>query len=315
MAVGLGGGGFLGLAIEAVSGTYLAPTKFVPIRTESLRHAQDTQWRRPIRQSVDNLGGVPGNTRCEGEVAPEATPDVVPYFHLASRATCVKTGAAAPFTYTFTPNPNAVATKTLSITIVRNGVAFGYKGCTVGSFTYSIDNGQLVATYNIIGRDEADQTVPVASWTTNINPYGAGEYGFELPSATTVTDVSAFSFSVDDAAEAQYRFKGGGDRGAEFVKFGERSVTASLTRDFHNRTDYDAYKALTGQSFKVTASRSANDEITITAPSFIKNSYELGLSSQGDLIVATINYEATYDQTTGRAYQLVVKTSEDITIT
>jgi hypothetical protein len=313
MAVGLGGGGFLGLAIEAVSGTYLAPTKFVPIRTESLRHAQDTQWRRPIRQSVDNLGGVPGNTRCEGEVAPEATPDVVPYFHLASRATCVKTGTG-PYTYTFTPNPNAVATKTLSITVVRNGVAFGYKGCTVGSFTYSIDNGQLVVTYNIIGRDEADQTVPVATWT-NPNPYGAGEYGVEIPSPTVVTDVSALSFSVDDGAEAQYRFKGGGDRGAQFVKFGERSVTATLTRDFESRTDYDAYKALTGQAFKVKASRSANDEITLSAPSFIKNAYELGLSSQGDLITANITYEATYDQTTGRSYQLVVKTTEDITIT
>lgn len=313
MAVGIGGGGFVGVALETTPNIYVAPTKFVPLRGESLKHIQDTQWRRPVRQSVDNLGPVAGNVRIEGECQPEATHDVVPYFLLASRATCVKTGTG-PYTYTFTPNALATppAGRTLSITVVRNGAVFGYVGCIVTGYTFSVENGQLTMSATILGSDEATQTLPVASWV-DIQPYGAGEQGIEIPAASPVTDVSAFSFQVNDNGEAQYRIKNTG-RGAEFAKFGERQVTASMTRDFHTRADYDAYKALTSQTFQFKASRSANDEITLTAPAMIKNTYELGLSSQGDLIVANINYEMKYDTTAARAYQIVVKTSENITL-
>src|SRR6185503_8360755 len=165
MAVGIGGGGFMGVALETTPNTYVAPSKFVPIRGESLKHVQDTQWRRPIRQSVDNLGPIAGNVRVEGEVQPEATHDVVAYFLAASRATCVQTGAG-PYVYTFTPN--ALATpptgRTLSITVVRNGAVFGYVGCIVTGYTFSEDNGQLTMSCTILGSDEASQTLPTATW-------------------------------------------------------------------------------------------------------------------------------------------------------
>jgi hypothetical protein len=310
---GIGGGGFMGVALETVPNTYVAPSKYVPIRSESLKFAQDTAWRRPIRQSVDNMGPVAGPVRIEGEVQPEATHDVVPWFLLASRATCVKAGAG-PYTYTFTPNALATppAGRTASLTVVRNGQVFAFVGCVVGGYTFSIDNGQLTMSCNILGSDESTQSLPVATWT-DIQPYGAGEQGIEIPAATAVTDTSAFSFQVNDNPEAQYRIKTTG-RGAQFIKFGERQVTASMTRDFLSKTDFDAWKALTAQTFQFKASRSANDEITITAPAIIKNSYDLGLSSQGDLITASINYEMKYSTADSRAYQIVVKSSENITL-
>jgi hypothetical protein len=286
---------------------YAVPTKAFRIKSESLSYKQATQWRRTIGLSVDNQGAIPGNVNTEGDISMEAMHDVMPYFHTCSRASVVKTGAG-PYTYTVTPTADATAKKTMSITIVRNGVVFGYTGCVVGSYNYTIDNGAVAVTWSIKGSDETTQTTFVPTFV-DTPVFGAGQYEFQIATPTVVRDVSAFTFSVDDGAEPQFRFNNTG-RGAEFMKFGERSVSASVTRDFHNRTDYDAFKALTGQSFQMMCAVGPHS-ITLTAPSIIKESYELGLSGQGDLITAAISYQMTFDNATSRAYQVVIVTTEN----
>src|SRR3954462_9218480 len=287
--------------------TYAAPTKFFRIRSEGLGFKQATQWRRTIGLSGDNQGAIAGNVNTEGDISMEAMHDVCPYFHLVSRASVVKTGAG-PYVYTITPTPDATARKTMSITIVRNGVIFGYTGCVVGSYNYTIDSGAVVVTWSIKGSDETTQTLPVPTFV-DTPVFGAGMYEFQIPTPTVSTDISAFTFSVDDSAEPQFRFKNTG-RGAQFMKFGERNVTCALTRDFQDRTDYDAWKALTGQTFQMTCAAGGNS-IVLTAPSMIKDTYELGLSAQGDLITASINYQMAYDNATARAYQVVITTTEN----
>jgi hypothetical protein len=42
MALDIGASGEVGLAFEATVGTYVAPTKFIPVRNESLKRVQDT---------------------------------------------------------------------------------------------------------------------------------------------------------------------------------------------------------------------------------------------------------------------------------
>lgn len=315
MAYGIGGGGFVGIAVEVTPGTYVAPTVFIPILSESLTRPQATVWRRPIRQNVDVLGGVPGNVHVTGDITMEAFSDKSVYFHLASRAGVVKTGTVSPWTYTFTPTAAAVATKTLSITVVRSGEVFGYTGCVVAGFNYTVEEGQLKATYNIIGSDEASQSLPSPAWTGGqTQPFGAGEYTIEIPTATQVFDADTFTFTVNDNAEPQFRLKNTG-RGAQFMKFGERAVTLTTERDFLTRTEYDAFKILTSQAIKILAAKSANESIQIEMPAAIKDSYELGLSGQGDLIRASINYQGTYDATATAAYKLIMKATVDITVT
>jgi hypothetical protein len=310
MAVGIGGGGFVGLALETVANTYVAPTKFFPINSESLHYVQATRWRRPIRQNVDVLGGIPGDVHIEGDIAMEALEDVAAYFHHASRATVVKAGTPN-YIYTFTPNALATPAKTLSITVVRNGVTYGYTGCVVSSFKYNVEDGALIATYSILGSDEASQSLPVMAATTT-SPFGAGMYSIEIPTAAAVTDVDTFDFSVEDAGEPQFRLKNTG-RGAQFIKYGERTCTLTLERDFQNRTDYDNFKALTSQAVTIAVSKGANNSITFLTPSSIKDTYEIGLSGQGDLLRAAITYQNTFDATAAYAYLLTIKTQENIT--
>lgn len=312
MPPGIGAGGFIGIALETTPNTYLAPTKFFPIRNESLKYQQATQWRRPIRQSADNIGGVAGDVHVEGDIEMEAFEEVVPYFHRCSRATVVKSGTTN-LSYVFTPASTATPPdKTMSVTVVRNGIVYGYVGLVVSSFKYHIDNGALIFTVSMQGSDEAVQTLPTMSIPSTQIPYGAGSYQIQIPTATQVFDTDTFDFSVDDNADPQYRLKNTG-RGAQFMKFGERAVSLTVDRDFIDRTEYDAFKALTAQSVTIIASKGTNNSITILFPAAIKDTYEIGLSGQGDLLRASIPYMGTLDPATSLAYQITVKTQENIT--
>jgi hypothetical protein len=307
----IGASGVLGVARETVSGTYLAPEKFVPFMSESLGYVQDTVWRRPIRNSSGLIGAVPGNARVEGEISMEAFDDVIPYFMAAARATLVKSGAG-PYVYTYTPSAAAVPVKTLSIAIRRNAEVMAYVGCVVSSFTFTVgSDGTLMFNVKIVGNNEATQSALTLVWPTTV-PYGAGMYTVEIPTATQVFDTDTFEFNVEDNAEAQYRLKSAGARGAQFVKFGESAASIKVERDFETRSDYDTFKALTASSITFKANNGASSIINITCPVAIKDTYEVSIPSQGDLVRASVTYQAAINAT-GEHYTLAVTSAVNIT--
>lgn len=290
-------------------GVYTAPTKYIPFMSESLTSVQSTIWRRPIRQSADVIGAVPGNFNAEGEISIEGMEDCAVYFLAASRVNVVKTNTGPNYTYTYTPNANAVPTRTLSITTVRNGIVFGFTGVVVSSTTWTQNDGILMQNMKLIGRDEAVQALPTATWPTTV-PFGAGQYSIEIPTGSAVLDTDTFEFTIEDNAEAQFRLKST-SRGAQFIKYGERNVTLSLERDFQDRTDFDAFKALTAQDITITATKTANNSISLNSPVTIKDTYEVANSGQGDLVRASIKYNGVINAS-GNAYQIVVKTQENM---
>lgn len=289
-------------------GTYVAPTKYMPFNSETLVVQNETVFRRPIRQSADIIGAVAGNYHPEGEVQMEALEDCILYFLWASRTSIVKSGTTN-YTYVITPTSAAIPNKTLSLTIVRNGIVFGYTGIVASSFAFGIQDGLLTFTVNVKGRDEAVQSSPTPTWPTTV-PFGAGSYTIEVPTGTTVTDTDTFEWTVEDNAEVNFRLKDTG-RGAQFINYGERNSTMNLERDFEARTDYDAFKAVTSQSVTLTASKGANNKIILLAPVAIKDTYEVGLSGQGDLVRATITYQNVIDGT-GKSWEITIKTQESI---
>lgn len=309
MVYGVGAGGIMGIALEVTSGTYVAPTKFVPFNSEGLNYVQATNWRRSIRDSPDVNFAVAGDAHVEGDIEMDATDDILPYFMNASRMTVVKTGSTPNFVYTGTPNANATPAKTLSITIVRNSQVFAYTGCVVGSFTFSMDEGTLTYAVSLVGNDEATQSAPTPTWPTT-TPFGAGQYTVEIPTGSTITEVDTFEFQVEDNAEPQFRMKNTG-RGAVFVKFGEREVTTTVERDFQTKTDYDAFKAMTSQSLSITASKGANNSVALVMPVSIKDTYEVNLSGQGDLVRGSISYMNMVGAATP-TYTLTVKSQENL---
>jgi len=299
----------MGVAFEVTPGTYVAPAKYIPILNENLKVNEDTQIRRPIRESADAIGAVAGNENPDGDVNMEALEDCVLYFLHAARATVVKSGATN-FTYTYTPSSAALPpNKTLSCTVKRSGQIFGYVGCTVGQFRFTVNNGVLGFGVTIVARNEASQSSPSATWPTTA-PFGAGMYSIEIPTATPVTDVDTFEWTCNDNAVPEFRLKST-SRGADFVHFGERELGITLGRDFQTRADYDLFKSVTAQSITLTATKGANNSISLVTPSTIKKTYEVGLSGQGDLLRAAIQYQPLLGSPA--AYQIIVKSQEDIT--
>lgn len=310
MPLGIAGCGSLGIALETVAGTYVAPTKFFPILSENLQYMQETTWRRAIRKSADYTGATQGNAHVEGDIGMEAFEDVVPYFLRCARTSVVKGGIDPDFTYTFKGTCDAVPVKTMSITVVRAGSVFAYTGCVVAGFSFTVEDGLLQFNVSMLGRDEAIQSAPVEVFPTT-EPFGAGTYNIELPTGSPVTDLDTFEFSVDDGAEPQYRLRS--TRGAAFIAYGEREVTASADRDFVDKTEYDIFKALTKRSLTFEATKGAANEISAVMPASITDSYEVGLSGQGDLVRASVSYMGAVD-VNGDAYTIEVKTQEDIPI-
>ncbi len=315
MAAGIGAAGILGVAREVTAGTYVVPEKFIPIRSESLTWNQETIFTRPIREVADVVNAVPGNTAIEGDIEFEVAHDFLPHFMHGMRGDLVKAGAD-PFTYTFDSTAigqKSVTLTTLSITIERNGIVFGYVNCVVNSFNMTVDNGILVCTLGIMAEDETVQSAPTAVWPTTV-PFGAGQYAIEIPTATQVFDVDSFDFTVDEGAEHAYRLRDTG-RGAQFTKFGERTVELSIEQDFDSRADYDLFKLLTAQAIHIRAEDpvTATNYVDLIIHAAVKDTYEVTLDGQGDLVRASIAYQGIYDETATSPFTLEVGTDEDIT--
>jgi len=308
--LGIGGGGLLGVALEVTPGTYLAPTKFIPINSESIQMQEETQFRRPIRQSVDVVNAVAGNEHPEGDIEIDAREDVIAVMLHAARLGVVKTGAVN-FTYVFTPTSVAIPAKTMSVTVVRSGEIFGYTGMIVSGYRFSVAEGILMFAATLKGRNEASQSNPTPTWPTT-TPYGMGTYTIEIPTATPVTDTDGFELSVEDNGTPNFRLKSTG-RGSDFINYGERQVQLTLARDFVSRADYDAFKAVTAQSITLTASKGVNNSIALLIPNAFKESYEVGLSGQGELLRASLQYQGVLDSASpAKALVITIKTQEDI---
>jgi hypothetical protein len=314
MAIGVSGGGNAGLAFEVTPGTYVAPTKFFPILGESLEFQPGNVYRRPIRQSVDAIGVVPGNVVITGSMSMEALDDVIVYFLYAMRMGIVKSGTTPNWIYTCTPTSTSVfPTRTLSITVVRNGQVFGYVGCVCTKMTLSIQNDILQMDCDIIAQNEATQSAPTPTWGTSV-PYGPGTWNIGIPTATQVFDMDTFSYSIDEAGAAAYRLKNTGansGRGAQFVSMGERTVQMTASRDFLDKTDYGLFQAGTAQTITIACLRGINNGISFLMGSVFKSAMQIPLSAQGDIIRASLTYDTTIDGS-GNATVLTVLSQETI---
>jgi len=311
MAVGLGAAGIVGIGFEALAtpGTYVAPTKYLPIENETIQFDQPITKRRPIQGVVDPVGSVLGDGSVSGDITLAAYHDIIPYFQYASRATVTKSGAG-PFTYAGVASHIAEPNYTLSITIERNGIVFGYAGCAVASQSWSIDDGILMVTYSIVGYDEAVQAGPTATYDSTGNEFQSGNYTVEYAdvSVDTVTDLS---IEIDDSGVAEARITG--TSGADIILWGERTTTVSLSRDFEARTEYDLFRAATSQKFELIVTDGTHS-LDFLVPVLVAGSYEIQLSGQGEVVRGSVEYEGDYDSVTGSGYTLTTITDEDITV-
>lgn len=329
MPAGLGGGGSVGVAFETTMGTYVAPTVFVPVLSETLKYTEEKYYSEQIRQQTIVSDVKQGYYHVEGDIELEVDPNNIIYWLYASRHTITKTGAG-PYTYKYVPSSagsastaaGATTPKTLSITVVRNDVVFGYTGCTVGSFEFRVEDGVLKATMTILGLAEAVQSAPTESWSAPIL-YGADAHYVYLaasavtPSFTTAdVNFNGFTFRANYNAEAQNRIVAA--RSASYVSFGITEAEIESELDFIDRTDYDNMVNNTTRAIKLESLNggatlaAATDGIRLQANRVSYDMYDIGLEGMGDLIMAGFTGRCV-GITGGDAYQIEAKTAISIT--
>jgi len=311
MAIGIGATGEMGLAIETTRGTFVVPTKWVPIRSESITTSQEINYRRNIRGIADGETPQKGNITYAGDIEFEAYPDILPYIFKAMRTSEAKTGSGDPYQYVYTTSSGALSGESLSLYVDRNGIRFGYSGVTVTGLAFTINDGILVGTASVSCLAEATQSDASATYSNN-TPFYTGTFSVEIPQASAVTDMDNFSWSVDEGSSVNHRLNG--SQNPASVTLGERTVTCSMERDFDSRSELDNFMAATATSMNIICSYSGgNRYLKLEMPVATMESYEVNLGGQGDIIRASITYTGSYDSTAAGAYKATVKTSENIT--
>jgi hypothetical protein len=316
MTLGIHAEGYMGIAFETVYGTYVPPTRFFPIKSESLVESFENQKRRVIRGIADNLGHIQGYSHVEGDVEMELMEDVLPYFLYVSRNEVAKTGTTPNFVYTTTPQHWGASTLMpkpgMSITVVKNGTVYGFTGCATTGMEFSVDSGICQMKMTMIGRAEASQALPTPTFPISDLPFSAGMYSIQVPTASQLFDVNDFTLTVNDNGEAQNRLQN--STFAQWVKFGQREVQLELERDYTDRTEWDAFKLLTAASVTVLVQRNANKSVQFKLPNAVRDTHEVdGLSDQGNPTMQRTTWEGNYDPTTSKSYEIICKCSTDIT--
>lgn len=334
MTAGLGGGGYMAIVHEVTMGTYLPPTTagtvFIPILSETLQYQEDKYYSEQIRQSTIVSDVKPSYYHAAGDIVMEVDSSLLPYLLYCGRYTITKTGASTPWTYKFVPSQAGAASsgtganeRTASITMVRNGIGFGYAGCVLGGGEFTIENGVLRFTANIMGVSEATPGgLGTPTWAAP-KLLGANAHSIYVAAsavaptfAAASIDFNGFTFAQNFNAAAQNRIIAA--RSASYISFGMTEATYNTELDFNDKTEYDNFKAASTRALKLESIgdgapfATSADACQIQINRSAYDSYEVPLSGMGDLIMATVTGRAL-GIAGGDPYAITLKSSLSIT--
>lgn len=332
MPAGLGGGGAIGLAFETTMGTYAAPTVWVPILSESFRYTEARYFSPQLRQQVMVSDVKQGYYHIEGNIEFEVDTHFFPYFMYASRHTITKTGAG-PYTYKAVPNKVASlagaitgGAKSISVTAERNDVWFGYAGCTVGQYEFTIRDGVLICTMNMLGisQDEPATGSPFTPSWVDPNLLGAdahaifvaSDYGPAPTFGSASTDFNGITLTLNHNPTAENRIIK--QRSASYIAFHQTDITFSTELDFTDDTEYQNFIDTTQRGIKLESTQGPNafatatDGVKVQLNRFAYETYDVDLPGMGDIVMAGVTGRGLA-VAGGDAYEIHCKSSVNIT--
>lgn len=328
MPAGLSGSGWFGMAFETTKGSFVAPNVYIPILSESFRYTEDRYFSPQIRQETIVSDVKQGYYHIEGEVELEVDVNYLPYLLYCTRHNIAKSGSG-PFVYTFTPSDAGSSStgsgpttpKTASVVIERNEIQFAYTGCVIGGFTFFIDGGVLKLRIRLLGEEDVSTTGHTPTWQApslfgaDAHEIAVGPAGLN-PTFTPVNDFNGFEFEVNFNAEAQNRIVR--DRSASYISFGETELRLTTELDFIDKTEYNNFVATTQKAIRLESLigganfTAATQAVRLTIFRGVYETYDLGLSGIGDLIMAGVTMRGI-GIAGGSGYRIEVKSPVDIT--
>jgi len=322
---GLSGSGWMGFAFETTKGTAVAPSIYIPIISESFRYVEDRYYSPQIREDTIVSDVKQGYYHIEGEFEMEVDVNFVPYLLFCTRHTPSFAGGV----YSFVPSDagststaaSGMVQRTATITIERNDIEFAYSGCTIGSLRIFMDGGILKMGGTLIGEKDNTSAGHTPTWSAP-SLFGADSTAILTgassltPTLATVTDYNGFEFEANFNGAAQNRIRR--DRSASYVAFGETEINITTELDFVDKTEYNNFVATTTKAIQLesliggVSFAAATQAFRLTVYRAVYETYDLGLSGLGDLIMAGVTARGI-GIAGGDGYKIEVKSPVSIT--
>lgn len=158
----------LGIAKEAVRGTGVLPTHFIPVGAIEARRIITQLDDESMRGSAaQDYGQVQGPWRSELSIPGDVYSDTFGWFLSSMLGDLTTTGAGAPFTHAFSllnSTDQQPMSKTLTDFYVANARQYPYCMCTELTVRYNAD-GKLSYESTWLGRAEATAAAPTTAYT------------------------------------------------------------------------------------------------------------------------------------------------------
>lgn len=237
--------GQFGVALESSYGTYSAPTRFLPFRSEELSFEQERLDSEAIiasRTVPSSALWILGSRQVSGSVdldATAASQGILWYAALGS----VSTTGTGPYTHVFTPGD--LDGLSLSIQVGRPDLSgnvrpFSFVGCKVSSLELSVETGSIPSlTVEFLGRD-LSMSQPLSTPAFAATPQIFSSHRTTVSIAGSSVNARSFTLSIENPLSDD-RYRTADDLLLEPHLVGYREITAEIEVEFVDLTQWNRF--------------------------------------------------------------------------
>lgn len=258
----------LGIKAETTWGTYVAPTRFHPLISESMTEDIDPLESDGIitgRRLLAAGQWAQGNVTVEGDIKTELYQQGMGAL-LKACFGAVSTTGAGPYVHTFTPGDLSDDHLTVQIGKPDAGTVqpFSFYGCKVTEFELEVEAGGLVMlTTSLAGKQMATSD---ALATASFGSGAATPFTFKHASATIAAgaaSVKKLTLKGSNGLDTDRRFLGS-EYISEPLEADLREYTGTLDLEFESLTHMNRFRNGTEVALVVTISAGATASLAVT---------------------------------------------------
>lgn len=270
MSITIGRLGFLGLGIESVQGTAVAPSVYLPYTENTMRgHHEPIEVIGAKTSRIIQRGSVVGKKWGEGDVKIDL--DVVNsgyLFKLALGNELLATGT--PNTHTFYTSVSGNTPKTATLLHSRETDVEQFVSAAVNELTLEVSD-ELATLSASFMTNSPTNAATAAAVTTSGTVLAFKDYTVKFGNtianavAANATPTNELTLTISNNLEVIHR---SGSADVSTIRNKGVSVAGSYTLFFDSTTDRDAYYNLNKRAMVITFTGNANESITINIPRF-----------------------------------------------
>lgn len=303
-----------GVAGESVFGTAVAPTSFLPMSSNTFE--VDPGWFSPeVMQGVRDgqIYNLYGEATYNGTVAGPLFPGNGIALLVYAIGTDVVSGTAAPYTHTVSQ-----ANQLKSVTVEKNigGVqSLRFAGVRINKLSLKCAAGNTPAELSVdgVGQSAAIVGTPAAVSVANEMPFVFSEASLTLFSNLRA-EVSSVDMNLENTVKSSYTYSG--QHGPSFITPTKLHVSGQvdLVWSSLNASTYGDFTSMTNGtlgalSFALAHPVAANGSVTVNCPQVVLSKFSNDLKI-GEVVMATLTYEASKTLPSGNTVNAVVTNSQ-----